>query len=343
MSAYGCGIALAAVWVCGAALPAHAQNLPPAAPAPQYAAGSIPVMVPENAPNAARGDRNPAEAPAELAMPTLAEVATRDKPSGLNLWSPEREFALGQQLDRQLLASTQLVDDPAVSAYVSQVARRVAGTSSARVPVQVRVIASNEPNSFSLPGGFVYISAGMVQETESEAELAAVLAHEVAHVSCRHATREMTERQILTWFSMVLMFVGGPAGLALNEAAFFGVPLAEQKISRKDEVEADAVGLRYLLAGGYDPTAAVSLFERMASHERLRGPRIQRIFLSHPLTRDRLAAINREMNKLPEREDYVVSTSQYEGIMARLKRLGFVPDSKGPTLLRRTREADVEP
>lgn len=307
------------------------------------AAGLLLAILPARGQTA--GPQTPPPAPPADARSSPLPGATPvpEKHSGLNFWSLEREFRLGQQMDRQLLANAVLLDDPVVTRYLVEVAQRVAGNSAVRLPVQLRVVASEEPNSFSLPGGFLYITAGMVQETQSEAELAAVLAHEVAHVACRHATKQMSERELLNWVAMAMMFVSGPVGLAVNEAAFFSMPLAQQKLSRRDETEADALGLRYMEATGYDPTAAVSLFERMASRERRRGPRVQRIFLSHPLTTDRLKAINREMNKLPGREDYVLSTSQYEEMAARLNRLGFVPDTRGPLLLRKTKDSDAEP
>jgi predicted Zn-dependent protease len=340
MNAFRCGVALAAAGLSLAALPAAGQTAVPAAP-PADGGVRAPLQPGEISAEGARG--NPA-AEAASSTAVLQPAALQEKKhAGPNFWSLERELALGQKIDRELLANAQLMDDPAVAGYVNEVLRRVAENSSIQLPVQLRVLATREPNSFSLPGGFLYISAGMVQETQSEAELATVLAHEVAHVSCRHATKQMSEREILSWASMALLFVGGPAGLAVNEAAFFGMPLAQQKLSRRDEMEADALGLRYLVSGGYDPTAAVALFERLASREHLRGERVQRIFLNHPLTKDRLAAITREMNKLPEREDYVVSTSQYEEMRVRLNRLGFAPDSRGPLLLRKTKDSDVEP
>ena len=133
----------------------------------------------------ARAQSTEADAPAAQPLPS-AVVSPVQKRSGLNLWSPEREFALGQKLDQELRANTELIDDPAVTAYVAEVARRVAANSGIRLPVELRVIATAEPDSFSLPGGFLYITAGMVEETQSEAELAAVLAHEVAHIACRY-------------------------------------------------------------------------------------------------------------------------------------------------------------
>jgi predicted Zn-dependent protease len=342
MVADRCGFALAALGLCAVILPAQGRT-PPAAAARQVGSVKPPLQPAEIAGKAAEGSEGAPGDSAAPAQPAVFADPKLEKHSGLNFWSLEREFELGRKLDTTLRANAELVDDPAVAAYLGEVTRRIAGNTAIRLPIQLRVLATSEPDSFSLPGGFLYISAGMVQETESEAELAAVLAHEVAHVSCRHATRQMTEREIFSWASMALMLVGGPVGFGLNEAAFFGFPLTQQKLSRNDETEADALSLHYLVAGGYDPTAAISLFERLASREHRRGARLQRIFLNHPLTRDRLEAINREMRKLPEREDYVVSTSQYEEMQWRLSHLGFKPDTRGPVLLRKTKDSDVQP
>jgi predicted Zn-dependent protease len=250
---------------------------------------------------------------------------------------------LGKQLDTQMLSQVQLLDDPVVTGYLEELAARIGRSSDVQVPVILRVVASSQPDSFSLPGGYVYITVGMVQETRTESELAAVLSHEVAHIACRHATRQMTRNQMMGLLSIPLMFVSGPIGVAVGETLSLAYPFTMLKFSRNAESEADAVGLVYLHASGYDPTAAISLFERVASQDHARMPGLRRLFSTHPITRDRLAAASLAIQKLPARQEYVVSTSRYEETVGRLFRLGYTHDPGIPALIRRTRTADTEP
>jgi len=250
---------------------------------------------------------------------------------------------MGRQLDEQLLSQVLLLDDPLVTSYLEELTARIARNSDVEVPVVLRVVSSSQPDSFSLPGGYVYITVGMVQETRSEAELAAVLSHEVAHIACRHATRQMTKRQLMTLLSIPLMFVSGPIGFAIGEGLSFAYPFALLKFSRNAESEADATGLRYLQASGYDPNASISLFERLASGDNARMPGLRKLFSTHPITKDRLAAVTKVIATLPARDEYVVNSSRYEEAVARIRRLGYTHDPGIPALIRRTDTAPPEP
>jgi len=250
---------------------------------------------------------------------------------------------MGKHMDGEMLSQVQLLEDPVVTGYLEDVTARIARNSNVQVPVVLRVVASSQPDSFSLPGGYIYITAGMVRETRSEAELAAVLSHEVAHIACRHATRQMTKRQMMGLLAIPLMFVGGPVGFAIGEGLSLAYPLTMLKFSRSAESEADAEGLRYMAASGYDPAASISLFERLASGENARMPGLRKLFSTHPITRDRLAAAVRVIDKLPPRDEYVVDTSRYDEALTRLSRLGFNHDPALPALVRRTGRADSEP
>ena len=273
----------------------------------------------------------------------LPKPARTKKKGGLDFWSPERELEMGKQLDGQLLQQVRLVQDPQITGYLEEFTARIARNSDVQVPVVLRVVESSVPDSFSLPGGFVYITVGMVRETRSEAELAAILAHEVAHIACRHATRQMTRQQMYGLLSIPLMFVSGPIAFAVAEGVSLAYPFTMLKFSRNSENEADLVGLGYLAATGYDPNAAVSLFERIASQDNARMPGLRRLVSTHPLSKDRLAAITLAIAKLPPRDEAVVSTSDYDEVITRLTRMGYNHDPGIPTLIRRTRDDDGGP
>jgi predicted Zn-dependent protease len=265
------------------------------------------------------------------------------KRGGLNFYSPERELELGDQLSRDLEASLHLMEDPLVVSYVSEVAERIARQSETRLPVRVRVIDSSVLDAYSLPGGYLYITTGMLLETGSEAELAVILSHEIAHVACRHATRQMTRGQLMNYFSMMLLFVSGPVGMALQQGVSVAFPLSFLKFTRGAELEADTVGLSYMYASGYDPAAAIAFFERVESRQKEKHPGIVRIFSTHPVTKDRLAAISRVLGSLPERDDYVVSTSRHDEVIAYLAQSGATPDSAVPVLRKKIHFPAPEP
>ena len=151
-------------------------------------------------------------------------IGHRNIGTGLNFYSLEREIAVGQDLAKQVEQTSKLVTDPAITEYVNRIGQNLVRNSDSRVPFTIKVIDSGEINAFALPGGFFYVDSGLILAAESEAELAAIMAHEIAHVAARHATKNMTKQQIWTMASIPLMFIGGPAGYAIAEVANIAVP-----------------------------------------------------------------------------------------------------------------------
>lgn len=250
---------------------------------------------------------------------------------------------MGKQLDGQMLQQVQLLDDPFITGYLEEIAARIARNSDVEVPVVLRVVESSVPDSFSLPGGFIYITVGMVRETRTESELAAVISHEVAHVARRHATRQMTRQQMYGILSLPLMFIGGPVAFFAAEGLSLAYPFSMLKFSRNSENEADVVAVGYMNAAGYDPNGAVSLFERVASQESQRMVGLRRLFSTHPITKDRMAAVERAISKLTPNVEAVVTTSRYEDVIGRLARMGYNHDPGIPALIRKTGHAEAEP
>lgn len=253
------------------------------------------------------------------------KIGERDINKGSwNLYSPEREVALGEQLARDVERSSRLLQDPVVTAYVTQVVDRVARHSDLRMSLQVRVLDSDEINAFALPGGHFFINTGLILETQSEAELASVIAHEIAHVAARHATKQMSKAQLWNWLSIPLLFVGGPVVYGVQQGLALAVPLTFLKFSRNAELEADFLGQQYHYASGYDPVAFVDFFERMKQKEKGERGGIAKAFSTHPMAKDRIMAAERTIEEvLPPRDEYVVTTSRYDEVRAYLEhRLG---------------------
>ena len=268
-------------------------------------------------------------------------IGRREVAGGVNFYSLDREMALGRDLSKQVEATSKLVTDPVVTEYVNRIGQNLVRNSDARVPFTIKVLDNEEVNAFALPGGFFYVDSGLILAADSEAELAAVMAHEIAHVAARHATKNMTRSEIWNLASIPLMFIGGPAGYAIAELASLAVPMTFLKFSRDAEREADLLGLEYDYAAGYDPQAFVQFFEKLGADQKKQS-RLAKMFCTHPMNADRVLAAQDEIRQyLPSRDSYVVDTSEFERVKARLlafdntRRLS-PGDSRRPVLLKRT-------
>ena len=275
----------------------------------------------------------------------VSQIGHRNVGSGLDFYSLDREIALGRELSKEVEQSARLVRDPVVTEYVNRIGQNLVRNSDARVPFTIKVLDTDEVNAFALPGGFFYVNSGLIMAADSEAELAGVMAHEIGHVAARHATKNMTKAQIWNMASIPLIFVGGPIAFAISEVASIAVPMTFLKFSRDAEREADLLGLEYDYAAGYDPQAFVQFFEKLNVDQKKKHSRLAKAFATHPMTADRIQAAQEEIRKyLPDRPEYVVNTSEFDNVKARLLALENGHrlngpnggDGNRPVLLKRT-------
>jgi predicted Zn-dependent protease len=257
------------------------------------------------------------------AQTEINRIGNRDLTKGsLDLYSWQREFQIGKEMAERVEELTTPLNDPATQEYVQALADRIVRNSDAKIPVQVKIIYSNQVDAFALPGGFLFVNSGLILQTHSEAELAGVIAHEVAHIADRDATRQMTQAEVLQWLSLPLLYVGGPAGFAIRGSFAVAGPLGARVFSRRAEERADFLGLQYMYKSGYDPEGYVDFFERVKNLEKDPKSMIARAFASHPLTKDRVVAAQREIARdLPSRPEYVVTTSAYQHVKDRLEQM----------------------
>jgi len=248
------------------------------------------------------------------------QIGNRNVGSGINFYSIQKEIALGKQLAEEVRKQSKLVDDPIVGEYINRLGQNLVRNSDATVPFTFQVVEGDQLNAFAFPGGFVFVYTGLIEATETEAELAGAMAHEIAHVAARHMTRQATRGQIANYATLPLVLWGGWTGYAVRQGAGLGIPLGFLSFDRRFESEADMLGIQYMYKAGYDPTATVDLFERMVSLQKRKPGTIARVFNTHPMTEDRLVQTQKNIAEmLPSRPEYVVTTSEFNEVRDRVK------------------------
>jgi predicted Zn-dependent protease len=241
------------------------------------------------------------------------------KVAGMDWYSIESEIRMGKEYATQIESSLKLVNDPVINEYVNRVGQNLVRNSDAKVPFTIKVVDSDVINAMALPGGFFYVNSGLILAADDEAELAGVMAHEIAHVAARHTTRQMTRGQIVNYATLPLIFIGGGIGLAAREAAGIGLPLTFLKFSRGFEAEADYLGIQYMYKAGYDPNELVNFFEKVQAQEKKKPGSMSKVFADHPQTPDRISKSQEEIATiLPAKDQYIETTSEFSEIKARL-------------------------
>ena len=270
----------------------------------------------------------------------VADIGNR-KVAHRSIISQEKEVAIGKQYATEIDRSAKLLKDPVITEYVNRVAQNLARNSDLKIPLTVKVIDSPEINAFALPGGFLYVNTGLILAADEEDQIAGVMAHEIAHVAARHWASQMTKATILNYAMIPLIFtpMSYPVYMGVSEAMSFGIPMAFLKFSRSDEAEADYLGIQYMYKAGYDPNSYVTFFGKVMEEERRNPGSVTSIFMDHPPTPDRIVKSEEEIKTiLPKRDQYLVTTSEFDDVKARLKTVVAQlkkHEKPGPTLRKR--------
>ena len=271
------------------------------------------------------------------------EIGNR-KVAHKSIISEEKEIAIGKQYSVEVERSAKLLTDPVINEYVNRVAQNVARNSDLKIPLTVKVIDDPTLNAFALPGGFLYVNTGLLQAAEEEDQVAGVVAHEIAHVAARHWASQMTKMTFAQFAMIPLMFVPMtyPVYMGVMEAYMNGVPLMFLKFNRGAEAEADYLGIQYMYKAGYDPNSYVAFFGKVMDEERRMPGSMPQVFMDHPPTGDRIIKTEEEIKQiLPKKDQYLVSTSEFDDVKARLQqvisnRKRLKPgETGGPTLRKR--------
>jgi hypothetical protein len=258
-----------------------------------------------------------------------------------NWYSVDTEIKMGKMYASEIEKSTKFITDPVVVEYVNRVGQNIVKNSDCKVPFTIKVIDSDEINAMALPGGFFYVNSGLILNADEEAELAGVMAHETAHVCAHHAVREQTRMNYAQVGMIPLIFIGGWTGYGIYEAASLAVPMTFLHFSREFEAQADYLGVQYMYRAGYDPQAFIAFFEKVQALEKRKPGMVAKAFSDHPQTPDRILHSQEEIARiLPPRDEYTVTTSEFDDIKARLarienkRRLTDTKDTKRPSLRR---------
>lgn len=315
------------------------QNNPQTQPGPSQSPTQtqtpVPTQDPDNGqPKAGDVQNAPKQAPA--ALPTKDDdaikhdgtktdvdaVGNRNVGCGRgvgNWYTVEGQVARGRVYAQQIESQIKLVNDPVVTEYVNRIGQNLVRNSDAQVPFTIKVIDSDVVNAMALPGGFFYVNSGLILAADEEAEMAGVMAHEIAHVAACHYGREMTRLNLLQMASIPAIFMGGALGYGIYEGMGLAVPMTFLRFSRGFEAEADYLGVEYMYRAGYDPSAFVSFFEKIQAMEKKKPGTLSKAFDTHPQTPDRIEKTQDEIRKiLPSKPQYVVTTSEFDEVKARL-------------------------
>lgn len=263
--------------------------------------------------------------------------------------SQEKEVAIGRQLALEVEQQAKLVEDPLITEYINRVGQNVVLHSDAKIPFTIKVIDSDEVNAFALPGGFFFVNKGLILAADNEAELAGVMAHEIAHVAARHAMENQGKMQAIQYGLLgTIIFGGGIASAIAQNAGGFAQLMSFLQFSRGAEMEADMLGVQYLYASGYDPTGMSTMFEKLNAKNKKKPGTLSKIFATHPQSIDRRDATLALVSRFPEKEEYVISTSEFQRVKAHLLKItnakaGITSDidedgNQKPTLKRRQPE-----
>jgi predicted Zn-dependent protease len=248
-------------------------------------------------------------------------IGDRNVSGKVNFYSLEKEIALGKGLAQQVERQSKVINDPVVSEYVNRIGQNLVRNSDAKVPFTIKVIEDPTVNAFALPGGFFFVDSGLILKADTEAELAGVMAHEIAHVAARHGTRQATRGEIAQLATIPLIFMGGAAAYGIYEASGLLVPMTFLHFQRGFEAEADYLGVQYMYKAGYDPTAFVDFFEKIQTDEKRKPGSVSKLFSTHPMTDDRVVKSQKEISSLKTKPEYVVTTSEFNDVKSRLAML----------------------
>ena len=235
--------------------------------------------------------------------------------------SLDQEWQLGEQMAQQVAQQVKLVRDPAAQAYVRSVGERLhAKTPLASRPFDFQIVDDPSINAFSVPGGHVYVNTGLIGAVDKADELAAVMAHEISHVTARHVIKQIQQRQEISVIGSILL--GQNPGALQQVVAQVLAGGVAARFSRADEKQADDLGLQLMYDAGYNPQGMLDMLNRLNALERSRPGSVAKFFADHPMTQDRINDIQGRVAKLPARNGMITDEVEFHDAK---QRVGVIP------------------
>lgn len=219
-------------------------------------------------------------------------------------YSTDREVELGRSISAQLEKQVKLVDDPLVGDRVRAIGKKIVAVSDRKdIEYSFKAIADDEINALSLPGGYVYVNKGLIDRVASEDELAAVIAHEVAHIVARHSIKKLQASMGYTLAQLATIAI--PDSGPVRSAADLAFTQLYLGYSREDELLADQLGARYTKAAGYDPLSMISFLKKLEDNNRRKPLRPKNYLKTHPYVPDRIRVVKQELGEKINFGDYI--------------------------------------
>jgi Zn-dependent protease with chaperone function len=257
---------------------------------------------------------------ATLMLVTVAAGAQTNIKAGYNVFTPEQDVEIGRQSSAEAEQQLPIVRDAQINDYVNRIGQRLAANAGGpQFQYQFRVVNSTDINAFALPGGFVYVNRGVLQQARNEGEVAGVVAHEIAHVALRHGTHQASKAYLAqAGLSILGGILGGGSGNTanvINAVGGVGLNVLFLKYSRDLETQADVRGAQILAATGYTPQDMIGFFQTL---EKVDSSRKTTFLADHPAPPDRIARIQKEAQSLHVSSTPTTNVAELNAIKGRL-------------------------
>lgn len=274
-----------------------------------------------------------------LAVPVLG--AQRKLKPGFNLFSKDQDVQLGREAAAEIEKQYEVVTDPVLDGYLKRIGSKLASQPEAdKYPYTFKLVKDPTLNAFALPGGPTFVHTGLITAAENEAQLAGVMAHEIAHVALRHGTNQASKANLI---QLPALLAGAAVGGSMvGQLAQLGIGLGANsvllKFSRNAERDADLLGARMMAAAGYNPLEMARFFEKLEADGGSRGPQF---FASHPNPGNRVKAVEEEIRYLPRR-DYTTGSGDFQKVKSLVAKLPPPVKKPGQAVATTGRAPDVQ-
>ncbi len=242
--------------------------------------------------------------------------------------STQQEIDMGRQYAAEINRQLPVVEDAAINRYINELGRQIQRQPGTRdLPYTFYVVNIEQVNAFAIPGGHIYINRGLIERSESLAELAGVVGHEIGHVEARHGVEQMQRMQAANaGYAVATILLGHEPEGAAGAAVEVGATAYFAHHSREDELEADSVGVRLVRDVGIDPAGIVSFFQKLLEDRERQPSVLEQWFSTHPLTEERIERVRSLIDALPPSSPRDFDARGYQAFKDRVNQLPPPPE-----------------